>query len=130
MMRLVAVALAAAQIGASAEPVAAGAIRVSGSVLATDPATSSITVGEVGPWRVEGGQTVVLPRTVRLSASTVVRAVERASAVGPDGWPGGFVERAATPAQVNVGDFVTVRVLQDGATLMAVEVWLMRPGPS
>src|SRR3990172_2981242 len=60
----------------------------SGTVTAVDRAAGTVTIEEIGPWRVEGGQTVVTPITVRADGSTTWTRARRATGAGPSGWDG------------------------------------------
>jgi hypothetical protein len=100
----------------------ANTTSISGTVLALDKTAGTITVGEVGPWRVKGGVTEVDPRVIAVTTSTEFRQVRRAAGSGPTGWVGDFVETGLRAWQVNKGDFVTVKVQREGERLIALAV--------
>jgi hypothetical protein len=94
----------------------------SGTVTAVDRAAGTITIEEIGPWRVEGGQTVVTPLTVRADESTSWMRARRATGAGPSGWEGEFVEAPQGAWEVKPGDYVTVEVSREGKRRVAVRV--------
>ena len=102
-----------------AQPAATGH---SGTVTAVNRAAGTVTIEEIGPWRVEGGQTVVTPLTVRADGSTTWMRARRATGAGPSGWDGEFVEAAQGAWEVKPGDYVTVEVLREGKRRVAVRV--------
>jgi hypothetical protein len=98
------------------------ATRHSGTVTAVDRAAGTVTIEEIGPWRVEGGQTVVTPLTVEADGSTTWRRARRATGAGPSGWDGEFVEAPQGAWEVKPGDYVTVEVPREGKRRVAVRV--------
>ena len=94
----------------------------SGTVTAVDRAAGSVTIEEIGPWRVEGGQTVVTPITVRADGSTTWTRARRAAGAGPSGWDGELVEAPQGAWEVKPGDYVTVEVPREGKRGVAVRV--------
>ncbi len=94
----------------------------SGMVTAVDRAAGTVTIEEIGPWRVEGGQTVVTALTVRADGSTTWMRVRRATGVGPTGWDREFVEVPQDAWEVKPGDYVTVAVPREGKGRVAVRV--------
>jgi len=94
----------------------------SGTVTAVDRAAGTITIEEIGPWRVEGGQTVVTALTVRTDGSTSWMRARRATGAGPSGWEGEFVEAPQGAWEVKPGDYVTVEVPREGKSRVAVRV--------
>jgi len=94
----------------------------SGMVTAVDRAAGTVTIEEIGPWRVEGGQTVVTPLTVRADGSTTWMRARRATGAGPTGWDGEFVEAPQGAWEVKPGDYVTVEVPREGKRRVAVRV--------
>ena len=116
--------IAAAALAGLAAPdwAAAASARHSGTVAAVDPAAGTVTIEEIGPWRVEGGRTVVTPLTVRTVGSTVWTRARRATGAGPSGWDGEFVETPRGVWEVKPGDYVTVEVKADGKRRVAVLV--------
>lgn len=129
--RLAMTSVAAAVLAiASVQPARAAMERFSGTVLAVDTTRRAITVGEVGPWRIEAGQTVIVPHTVHVSFTTEFFDVERRAEAGAAGWPGGFVETPLGLSNVKVGDFVTVQAVLDNGSLVASKVWVLQPDVS
>jgi len=94
----------------------------SGMVMAVDRAAGTVTIEEIGPWRVEGGQTVVTALTVRADGSTTWMRARRATGGGPTGWDGEFVEAPQGAWEVRRGDYVTVEVPREGKRRVAVRV--------
>ena len=85
----------------------AGAVDYSGTVVGIDRGAGTIVIGEIGPWRVQGGKTVITMRTFAVGPGARFEASRRVGDPGPGGWPGGFVETTLAPWAVKVGDFVT-----------------------
>jgi len=94
----------------------------SGTVTAVDRAAGTVTIEEIGPWRVEGGQTVVTPLTVTTDESTSWMRARRATGAGPSGWDGEFVEAPQGAWEVKPGNYVTVEVPREGKRPVAVRV--------
>lgn len=99
----------------------AGAVDYSGTVVGIDRGAGTIVIGEIGPWRVEGGKTVITIRTLAVGPDAWFAASRRVGDPGPGGWPGGFVETTLAPWAVKIGDFVTVRV-EDGQRPTATQI--------
>ncbi len=99
----------------------AGAVDYSGTVVGVDRGAGTIVIGEVGPWRVEGGKTAITRRTLVVGPGTRFAVSRRVGDPGPGGWPGGFVETTLAPWAVKAGDFVTVRV-EDGQRPTATQI--------
>jgi hypothetical protein len=91
-------------------------------VTAVDRAAGTVTIEEIGPWRVEGGQTVVTQLTVRADASTSWMRARRATGAGPSRWDGEFVEAPQSAWEVKPGDYVTVEVPREGKGRVAIRV--------
>ncbi len=94
----------------------------SGTVTAVDRAAGTVTIEEIGPWRVEGGRTVVTPLTVRADGSTTWMRARRATGAGPSGWDGEFIEASQGAWEVKPGDYVTVEVPREGKGRVAIRV--------
>ena len=93
----------------------------SGTVVAVDAAAGTITLAEVGPWRVRDGETVITYRTITVTPETEF------TIVGPpyelDAPPEAFVEESIEHGAIYVDDFVTVDCLDIGGDRMiAVKV--------
>lgn len=95
----------------------APAVRYSGTVAAIDPEGNVMVLGEVGPWRVERGATVVTRRTISLTASTKYNLFMRVNA--PGAFAGDFIEVLLEVEHVAPGDFVTVECVRRGERLVA-----------
>lgn len=117
---VVAVALALG-VGTSA------AATMSGSVVAVHRDAGTLVIGEVGPWQIKGGQTVITERTVTVTPETRFVRVRRAANAGPSGYRGEFVEEALAAWAVKEGDFVTVTARRVGARLEAERVTVAGP---
>jgi Cu/Ag efflux protein CusF len=118
MVWLLAAALATAAASAGA---AADVTRHSGSVTAVDRSAGTITLGELGPWKVVRGQTVVTPRVIAVTPETEFARVRR-GAEGETSWSRDFVEERLAPWEVKPGDFVTVECRREGARMVALKV--------
>ncbi|HEX9818628.1 MAG TPA: hypothetical protein VGD07_03340 [Methylomirabilota bacterium] len=92
----------------------------SGTVAAIDPAGGVLILEEVGPWRVEQGRTVVIERTVALTADTKFNSFIRVNV--PGAFAGDFLEVALDADSVTPGDFVTVEGVRERGRLVAVRV--------
>jgi hypothetical protein len=102
--------------------------RCSGAVVSIDPAAGTLLVAEVGPWQVKDGATVTTPRRFDLTAATVYERVARAKQA-PSGYAGDFVQTPIAPADIAVGDHVTIQCEERGARLIAAKVSVMTPEP-
>lgn len=101
--------------------------RHSGTIVAIDKTAGTIVVGEVGPWRVKGGEIEITNRTLTVTGGTKVVRVERRTDAGPAGWPGGFVEVSLGAWDVKEADFVTVEAERLGKRLVALKITVVRP---
>jgi hypothetical protein len=108
-------------IVAAASPADAEDGRHSGTVITIDRAAGALVVGEVGPWLVRQGETVITPRTVTITGDTAFVRIERRPET-PSGFPGDFVEQGAERWAVQSGDFVTVETRREGFRLVATRV--------
>src|SRR5437870_10928218 len=70
-------------------PVGAGTMSHSGTVVAVDRQSGTITFDEVGPWHVDRGATAVRRQTITVIASTTFVRAARTLDPPPDGWPDG-----------------------------------------
>ncbi|MBI4588946.1 MAG: hypothetical protein HY725_08910 [Candidatus Rokubacteria bacterium] len=100
----------------------------SGTILALNKEAGTIVLGEMGPWRVKGGVTLITERTIAVTSATVFKQVKRAPGAGPTGWVGEFVETGLGAWELKKGDFVTVQVRQEGQRLTALSVAVVAPG--
>ena len=116
---IVSVALAA--VGESQERT-----KHSGTIVAIDHLAGTIVVGEVGPWKVRGGQTVVVNRTITLTPDTEVTIAGR-TYDALDGWGGQFIEGPLGPDALYLNDHVTVDCLHVGARMIALKITITAP---
>ena len=128
MPRMRAVALMAATLGAVLVPTLARGelLRYSGVVDSVDRSSGSLTIGEVGPWRLERGQTVITRRTVHWDAQTRFVRLRRV-ADPPSGYRGDFVEEHADASAATPGAFVTVECERYGTRLRAIRLAIADP---
>jgi hypothetical protein len=93
----------------------------SGIILDADERAGTLVLGEVGPWKLRAGATVITRLTIVFTPETeftiAFRAEEPAS-----GFPNDFVEAPIDPAGVFVGDHVTILCRHDGARLVALKL--------
>lgn len=107
---------------------AAGPERHSGTVVNLDLRESVLVIDEVGPWRVERGETVVTRRTIRYTPSTRFNVFIRIDV--PDRFAGDFLEVELEPADITPGDFVTAECVRERAGLVALTVTLADTEPT
>lgn len=108
-------------IVAGAAPSRAEGVRHSGTILSVDRDAGAITLGEVGPWVVREGETIITRRIVKITDETAFVRIERMPEA-PSGFPGDFTERRVAPWALQPGDFVTVETAGGGPPLVAVRV--------
>lgn len=99
---------------------AARTTTYSGTIIAIDPQGGVLILGEVGPWSVAHGQTVVTRRTVVMTPDTKVNTFIRVNV--PGGFAGDFLEVALDPEDVVTGDFVTAECVKERGRLVALRV--------
>ena len=122
MVLLVAAGLAVVAPSAGAEEIT----KHSGTVLAVDRSAGTLVLGEVGPWRVERGETRITRLAIATGSATEFTVAERVPD-GAAGFPGAFAERRLDPGHVKAGDFVTVSCLHEGKLLTALKVTVSKP---
>ena len=122
MVLLVAAGLAVVAPSAGAEEIT----KHSGTVLAVDRNAGTLVLGEVGPWRVERGETRITRLTITMVPVTEFTLAERATD-GAAGFPGAFLELPLDRWYVKEGDFVTVTCLHEGQRLTALKVTVSKP---
>jgi hypothetical protein len=125
---VVAVLVVAGLINASvvaAAPAGSATVRHSGIVTSVDPASGTLTLQEMGPWK--SPATKVTQLSIALQPTTTVGLVERSTGVGDGGWPGAYVESPLKPADLRAGDFATVSTVHDGGRLVAVSIDVVTP---
>ena len=76
-----------------------------GTVLAVDRNAGTLVLGEVGPWRVERGETRITRLAIATGSATEFTVAERVPD-GAAGFPGAFAERRLDPGHVKASDFV------------------------
>lgn len=101
-------------------------MKHSGSIVGIDRDRGTITLEEVGPWRVVRGATVVTTRTIVVTAATEFALVGRVDD-GPSGFPGDFIEERLDPWDLRYDDFVTVDCLHRGSGLIALKITVAAP---
>jgi hypothetical protein len=97
-------------------------MKHSGTVVAVDAARGVLILAELGPWRIEQGQTVVTRRAISLTPATKVDAFIRVDV--PGRFAGDFIEVPLEAADLTPGDFVTVDCLHEQDRLVALRVTL------
>jgi hypothetical protein len=107
-------------LAAQAEP------RVSGTVLAVDPAADVLVVEELTAS--SGPAPTPVQRRFTLGPNTTVTLVHR-SPDAPGGWPNAYTATPLGAEQLRPGDFVTVTFVPDGGRLLARLVSVVRPQP-
>jgi hypothetical protein len=118
--------LAAAFVLALLE-IAAGAemVKHSGTLLAVDRTAGTVTLGELGPWRVERGVTQVDRLTVVVTSGTEFARVRRGE--GDAAYFRDWVEEPLAAWSVRAGDFVTIDCRHEGRRMVAVKVTVVTP---
>ena len=94
----------------------------SGTVAAVDAQDGVLIMEEVGPWRVEQGQTVVTRRTIGLTSETKVATFIRVDV--PGRFAGDFIEVELDAEDITPGDFATAECVRERGRLLAVRVTL------
>jgi hypothetical protein len=106
--------------GDATKSVRSDGLRQSGTIVAIDQATRTITIDEMGPWHGEG--TGMRRVTLRLRPDTNVMLVEHA----PDATGEGYAASPLTLSDLKVGDFITLKSGRLGSVLVEV----VRPSAS
>ena len=114
--------VALAGIGLALGVATAGASDHSGTVVSVDTTAGMLVIGEIGPWQIREGKTLITERTIAVAPSTRFVAVRRSREAGPSGWIGELVEMPLDPWAVKEGDFVTVRATSEDTGLRAEKV--------
>ncbi|HAM59162.1 MAG TPA: hypothetical protein DCQ64_28620 [Candidatus Rokubacteria bacterium] len=114
--------VAIAGLGLALGVATAGASDHSGTVVSVDATAGTLVIGELGPWQVREGKTLITERTITVAPSTRFVAVTRSREAGPSGWVGELVEVPLDPWAVRQGDFVTVRAGRADRGLLAEKV--------
>lgn len=122
MIQIAASLLIALSLLAASPATAAESTRMkhSGTVVSIDAARGVVVLAEVGPWRLQKGETVVTRRTIVLTPATKVDTFIRVNA--PGAFAGDFIEVELDAADVSPGDFVTVDCLHERSRLVALRV--------
>jgi hypothetical protein len=121
-MSRIALALACLSLFSAAD----AAPRYSGTIVAVDPAGSSITLTELGAG-VPGGRNEVIPRVIGLSPGTTLLLATRAADGEETGWRGGYTESPIAATDLKPGDFATVEAETRDGKLVAISVVVVRP---
>ena len=100
--------------------------RYSGTIVAVDPAGSSITLNELGAG-VPGGRNQEIPRVIRLSPGTTFLLAARAADSEETGWRGEYTESPIAATDLKPGDFATVEAETRDGKLVAISVVVVRP---
>ncbi|MCL6639922.1 MAG: hypothetical protein K6T92_00975 [Candidatus Rokubacteria bacterium] len=98
--------------------------RVSGTVLAVDPAAEVLVVEELTAS--SGPAPNAVQRRFTLAPNTTVTLAHR-SPDAPGGWPHAYTATPLGVDQLRPGDFVTVTFVPDGDRLLARLVSVVRP---
>lgn len=93
----------------------------SGTVLAVNPDTGTIVLGEVGPWARRNGETVVTERKILVTAETHYVMARRVDGA-PSGFRRDFVEQPIEGTDLESGDYVTVECEHRGSRMIASKV--------
>jgi hypothetical protein len=97
----------------------------SGTILAIDKATGTVVVGDLGPWH---GATDIARRTLRVTPSTQLWQVQRATGAGATGWIGDFEQVRLSAADLKAGSFVTAQVQHEGKAARALTLTVVATG--
>jgi hypothetical protein len=100
--------------------------RYSGTIVAVDPAGSSITLNELGAG-VPGGRNQEIPHVIGLSPGTKLLLATRAADSEETGWRGGYTESPIAATDLKPGDFATVEAETRDGKLVAISVVVVRP---
>ncbi len=103
-------------------------MKHSGTILGLDRSAGTIVLGEVGPWRLERGATVITRRTIDVTSGTTFAVVRRVEA-SPTGFPNDFVEEKLDGATLATGDYVTVDCLHRAGRMIALKVTVVELEP-
>ncbi|HEU5321365.1 MAG TPA: hypothetical protein VFX28_11205 [Methylomirabilota bacterium] len=106
-------------------PAGAQEVRHSGTLLAIDTETRTLTLEEVGPWQVKDGVTQTIRRTAAFTSGTSFAVFMRVNA--PGGFAGDFIEVALEPEDFTPGEFVTVACTPERGRCVATHVTMVDP---
>ena len=107
--------------GLTASASAGERLKHSGSIASIAADATTFVLGEIGPWQVRKGATVITYRTITLAPETEYAIATRTDQA-PSGFPGGFVETPIGPESVYLHDYVTVDCRHEGERLMALKI--------
>ena len=107
--------------GLTASASAGERLKHSGSIAAIAADATTFVLGEIGPWQVRKGATVITYRTITLAPETEYAIATRTDQA-PSGFPGDFVESPIGPESVYLHDYVTVDCRHEGKRLMALKI--------
>ena len=115
-------------VGLIAPASAGDVVKHSGFIMSVADDATTFVLGEIGPWRLRNGATVITPRTITLAPETTFAMITREDEP-PSGFHGDFVEIPVGPADVYEGDYVTVACRRDGGRLVALKITVVElPG--
>jgi hypothetical protein len=97
----------------------------SGTVVAIDSQTGSLTIAEVGPSPGAAGKSQIIEQTFALTRTTAYAVFRRVNVSGK--FAGDFVEVALEATDVAIGDQATVECTRQGGRLVALKVALADP---
>jgi hypothetical protein len=118
---VVSAVLVAVAFGSAGAAAAADVVKHSGSIVAVDEVGGTIVLGEIGPWQVRNGETVVTYLEIEVTPATVFAIASRAEE-GTEGFMGAFAETPIEPWAIYVTDYVTVDCLHEGARRVARKI--------
>ena len=101
-------------------------VGYAGNVLAVDPTSGSIIVGDMGPLLADG-HSEITRRSIRVTPSTELTKVARAQGITPSGWIGDYVARNVSPSELKPGDFVAVTVTGEKDSPQALKITVVEP---
>jgi hypothetical protein len=118
---VVSAALVAVTLGFVGAARADEVVKHSGSIVAVDEAAGTIVLGEIGPWQVRDGETVVTYLEIAVTPATAFAIVSRAEEE-TEGFLGEFVETPIEPWALYETDYVTIDCLHEGRRLVALKI--------
>ncbi len=96
-------------------------VGYAGNILAVDPASGSIIVGDMGPLLADGHSDITR-RSIRVTPSTELTKVARAQGIAPSGWIGDYVAHDLSPSELRAGDFVAVTATRENDSPQALKI--------
>ena len=124
----VSVSIFAIVVGLTASVSAGDVVKYSGFITSVADDATTFVLGEIGPWQLRNGATVITHRTITLAPETTFAMITREDEP-PSGFHGDFVEIPVGPADVYEGDYVTVACRREGERLVALKITVVElPG--